>query len=120
MSSALPVREETCASERYARRVNPEWVRLLNLLEMNVRYQRCLGAELFTSDGRRIVDFLSGYCVHAPGQNHPHAVRALERELERCGPAMIQTHVANRGTGRKTVSKGGRQAVPRVLRIVGK
>jgi len=27
------------------------------LLEMNVRYQRCVGAELFTSDGRRIVDF---------------------------------------------------------------
>jgi ornithine--oxo-acid transaminase len=95
MSTVFPIREETCACDRYSQRVNPEWVRLLNLLEMNVRYERCVGAELFTSDGRRIVDFLSGYCVHAVGHNHRHVVRALERELERCGPAMIQTHVAD-------------------------
>jgi hypothetical protein len=65
MSSAFPISEERCACERYSQPVNPEWVRLLNLLEMKVRYRRCVGAELFTSDGRRIVDFLSGYCVHA-------------------------------------------------------
>jgi ornithine--oxo-acid transaminase len=95
MGIVVPIREQTCASERYSQRVNPEWVRLLNLLEMNVRYQRCVGAELFTADGRRILDFLSGYCVHAVGHNHRHVVRALERGLERCGPAMIQTHVAD-------------------------
>jgi ornithine--oxo-acid transaminase len=82
-------------SERYAKRVNPEWVRLLDLLQMNVRYERCVGAELFTDDGRRILDFLSGYCVHNVGHNHPEVVRALQNELERCGPAMIQTHVAD-------------------------
>ena len=26
---------------------NPQWVRLLNLLQMNVRYQRCSGSELY-------------------------------------------------------------------------
>jgi ornithine--oxo-acid transaminase len=65
------------------------------LLQMNVRYERCVGAELFTDDGRRILDFLSGYCVHNVGHNHPGVVRALQNELERCGPAMIQTHVAD-------------------------
>lgn len=80
---------------RYAERVNPQWVRLLELLEMNVRYERCVGAELFTSDGRRILDFLSGYCVHNVGHNHPDVVRALRDELSRCGPAMIQTHAAD-------------------------
>jgi ornithine--oxo-acid transaminase len=65
------------------------------LLEMDVRYERCVGAELFTSDGRRIVDFLSGYCVHNVGHNHPDVVEALQRELSRCGPAMIQSHVAD-------------------------
>jgi ornithine--oxo-acid transaminase len=35
-------------------------VALLNLLDMNVEYERCLGCELFTADGRRILDFLSG------------------------------------------------------------
>lgn len=80
---------------RYAERVNPQWVRLLELLQMNVRYERCVGAELFTSDGRRILDFLSGYCVHNVGHNHPDVVRALRDELSRCGPAMIQTHAAD-------------------------
>jgi ornithine--oxo-acid transaminase len=94
MSTAVQV-QVASGSERYAQRVNPEWVRLLNLLEMNVRYERCLGAELFTSDGRRILDFLSGYCVHNIGHNHPDVVAALQQELGRCGPAMIQTHVAD-------------------------
>lgn len=94
MSTAVHVLEQQAtSSERYAERVNPEWVRLLNLLEMNVRYERCVGAELFTSDGRRILDFLSGYCVHNVGHNHPDVVAALQAELGRNGPAMIQSHV---------------------------
>jgi ornithine--oxo-acid transaminase len=95
MDTTLAVEQGARASERYANRVNPQWVRLLDLLQMNVRYERCVGVELFTDDGRRILDFLSGYCVHNVGHNHPDVVRALHRELERCGPAMIQTHVAD-------------------------
>jgi ornithine--oxo-acid transaminase len=77
----------------YAEHVNPQWVHLLDLLQMNVRYERCTGAELFTSDGRRILDFLSGYCVHNTGHNHPAIVEALKNELDRGGPAMLQSHV---------------------------
>jgi ornithine--oxo-acid transaminase len=77
----------------YAERVNPQWVRLLDLLEMNVKYDRCAGVELSTSSGRRILDFLSGYCVHNTGHNHPQIVAALKDELDRCGPAMLQSHV---------------------------
>ena len=95
MNMALQLEQPALASERYAQRVNPEWVRLLDLLQMNVRYEHCLGVELFTDEGRRILDFLSGYCVHNVGHNHPEVVRALHQELERCGPAMIQTHVAD-------------------------
>jgi ornithine--oxo-acid transaminase len=84
------------AANSYSEHVNPQWVRLLDLLEMNVRYERCLGSELFTADGRRILDFLSGYCVHNVGHNHPAVIGALREELESCGPAMIQTHVAER------------------------
>jgi ornithine--oxo-acid transaminase len=78
----------------YSTYVNPQWVRLLDLLEMNVEYERCVGSELFTSDGRRILDFLSGYCVHNIGHNHPAVIAALREELEARGPAMIQSHVA--------------------------
>ena len=77
----------------YSEHVNPQWVRLLDLLEMNVSYERCLGTELFTADGRRILDFLSGYCVHNVGHNHPAVISALHDELDLTGPAMVQTHV---------------------------
>ena len=95
MATAVEAGQRLRDSKAYAEHVNPQWVRLLDLLEMNVRYERCVGAELLTEDGRRIVDFLSGYCVHNVGHNHPAVVRALQQELARCGPAMIQTHVAD-------------------------
>ncbi len=95
MDTTLQIEPAAHASERYAQRVNRQWVRLLDLLQMNVRYERCVGVELFTDDGKHILDFLSGYCVHNVGHNHPHVVRALQDELKRCGPAMIQTHVSD-------------------------
>ena len=65
------------APSAYADYVNPEWVRLLDLLGMNVRYRRCAGTELFAEDGRVFLDFLSGYCVHNTGHNHPDIIAAL-------------------------------------------
>lgn len=78
----------------YEHYVNPQWVRLLDVLRMNERYTRCSGAELHTAAGRTILDFNSGYCVHNIGHNHPRVVAALKEELDRNGPAMLQSHVA--------------------------
>jgi ornithine--oxo-acid transaminase len=83
----------TSVTSDYTTHVNPRWVALLNLLQMNVKYDRCFGSELFTTDGRRILDYLSGYCVHNIGHNHPYIIRALKEEMDRCGPAMLQSHV---------------------------
>ena len=80
-------------SSTYAEFVNPQWVRLLELLDMDVRYERCAGAELFSEDAGRYLDFLSGYCVHNAGHNHPRIIEALKAELDRSGPAMLQSHV---------------------------
>ncbi len=80
----------------YGEHVNPQWVKLLDVLEMNVRYERCSGVELFTSDGARILDFLSGYCVHNTGHNHPKILDALKDELDRSGPGMLQSHIPER------------------------
>ena len=77
----------------YREHVNPQWCRLLDVLGMNVRYTRCRGSVLHTDDGRQVLDFFSGYCVHNTGHNHPHVVQALEEELRREGPAMVQSHV---------------------------
>jgi ornithine--oxo-acid transaminase len=98
------------ASADYATYVNPQWQRLLSVLGMNVSYDRCSGSELFTSDGRRIVDFLSGYCVHNAGHNHPEIIAAVKAELDRCGPAMLQSHVpelAGELAGRLCARAGG-------------
>ena len=83
----------SAASLNYSKHVNPQWVRLLNLLQMNVKFERCAGTELFTSDGRVILDFLSGYCVHNVGHNHPAIIEAIKHELDRRGPVMLQSHV---------------------------
>jgi ornithine--oxo-acid transaminase len=92
-STLAAVPASLSADAGYSEHVNPQWVKLLSLLEMNVRYTRCVGAELFTADGGRILDFLSGYCVHNLGHNHPRVIAALHDELNRSGPAMLQSHV---------------------------
>jgi ornithine--oxo-acid transaminase len=81
------------ATDAYAEHVNVQWVKLLGLLEMNVQYQQCIGAELITGEGRRIIDFLSGYSVHNTGHNHPAIIDALKNELDRSGPVMLQSNV---------------------------
>jgi ornithine--oxo-acid transaminase len=43
-----------------------------------------------------ILDCLSGYCVHNLGHNHPAVIDAVKEELDRLGPAMLQSHVPER------------------------
>src|SRR5579884_1911686 len=98
-------------TDAYHNYVNPQWVNLLDLLNMNVEYVRCAGAELYTSTGERILDFLSGYCVHNIGHNHPAVISALKEELDRRGPAMLQSHVpelAGELAARLTLLAGGK------------
>ena len=61
----------------YASYVNPVWVKLLDALGMNVQYTHCSGSELYTADGRTILDCLTGNCVHNVGHNHPFVVAEL-------------------------------------------
>lgn len=90
---AVSVPAGLAAGLQYKEHVNPQWSRLLDVLEMRVRYTHCSGVELLTEDGRVILDFLSGYCVHNTGHNHPAIVAALKDELDSSGPAMLQSHV---------------------------
>ncbi len=79
--------------ELYSQHVNPTWVKLLDVLGLNVRYKRAVGAELHTEDGRIVLDCLSGYCVHNAGHNHPHIIAELISQLERQTPSMLQSNV---------------------------
>ena len=51
---------ENSSAQSYTEHVNPQWVRLLQLLQMDARYTRCQGVVLQTENGDRILDFLSG------------------------------------------------------------
>ena len=92
ISAPLPQADE--ASRLYEKFVNPQWVKLLDVLQMNVQYARCVGCELVTTDGRRMLDFNSGYCVHNAGHNHPRIKAAIKDELDGDGPAMLQSNVS--------------------------
>src|ERR1700720_1323995 len=89
----MPFAERIATDSLYSQHVNPQWVKFLKVLDLSVSYERCEEAELFTRDGRRILDFLSGYCVHNVGHNHPYIIQALKDEMYRCGPTMLQSHV---------------------------
>jgi ornithine--oxo-acid transaminase len=93
MASSLPAHYPVERMELYEKYVNPQWVRLLEVLQMKARYSRCIGAELHTEDGRLILDFNSGYCVHNAGHNHPRIKAAIIAELQCDGAAMLQTGV---------------------------
>ena len=77
----------------YSKYVNPQWVSLLNLLQMNVWCQHCYGAELFTEDGNGALGFSSGYCVHDTEHNHSAIIDAIKDELDRGGLAVLLSHV---------------------------
>ena len=70
------IRIQDNAETLYERYVNPQWVRLLDVLQMNVEYVHCKGVELHLADGRVVLDFNSGYCVHNVGHNHPRSRRS--------------------------------------------
>jgi ornithine--oxo-acid transaminase len=79
--------------QAYINHVNPQWARLLSLVQMQADYGLCWGAELHTAGGDVILDFQSGSCVHNAGHNHPAIIEALYAELDRRGPVKFESHV---------------------------
>ncbi|MBB3066298.1 aspartate aminotransferase family protein [Limibacillus halophilus] len=49
----------------------------------DLAFERGEGAYLFTSDGRRYLDFAAGIAVNSLGHSHPHLVKALEEQGRR-------------------------------------
>lgn len=97
-------------ADPYARHVNDQWVRMLDVLGMERDYTRCDGIRLITASGREVLDFLSGYSVYNTGHNPPRLLAALHAELDRCGPTMLQSHVpplAGELAGRLSALAGG-------------
>lgn len=82
--------ETRAAFERHARYVNPEWIRVLDLLGYGRSFVRAEGTRMWDAEGRAYVDFLAG-CGSVPlGYNHPELVAAAKACLDASPPSFVQ------------------------------
>jgi len=80
-------REAFALHERY---LNPQMPRVLRTIGFDADYVRAEGAYLFDRDGRRYLDFLSGFGVFALGRCHPGIEQALRDAIECALPNLVQ------------------------------
>ncbi len=73
--------------ERY---MNPQMPRILRTIGFDADYVRAEGAYLFDRDGRRYLDFLSGFGVFALGRWHPGIEQALRDAMDLDLPNLVQ------------------------------
>ena len=73
--------------ERY---MNPQMPRILRTIGFDADYVRAEGALLFDRDGRRYLDFLSGFGVFALGRGHAGIEQALRDAMELTLPNLVQ------------------------------
>jgi ornithine--oxo-acid transaminase len=117
--------------ELYSRNINPQLVRVLRSIGFDRFYARGEGAYLFDDEGRRYLDFLSGFGVFALGRSHPVLKRALHDAIEADLPNLVQMDAAllpgvlarellarcHKGMGRVFFSNSGTEAVEAALKF---
>lgn len=64
------------------RHVHPKLLQMFEIAGMDAVFTRAEGAYLWTENGRRFLDLLSGGGVHFIGRNHPHVRAALRDVLD--------------------------------------
>jgi ornithine--oxo-acid transaminase len=83
--------------ERYAqnsRLLNDQMVRVLRTIGYDIGFCRGEGQYLYTREGNRYLDLLSGFGVFAIGRNHPRLREALKSVLDADLPNLIQMDVS--------------------------
>jgi acetylornithine/succinyldiaminopimelate/putrescine aminotransferase len=78
----------------HSRYLSPQLPRVLQTLGFDRFYERGDGCYLYDSEGRRYLDFLSGFGVFALGRNHPAIKRALHEALDAELPNLVQMDCA--------------------------
>jgi acetylornithine/succinyldiaminopimelate/putrescine aminotransferase len=74
----------------YAHNINPQLVRVLRSIGFDRTYVRAEGAYLYDDQGRRYLDFLSGFGVFALGRSHPVIKKALHDAIDADFPGLVQ------------------------------
>lgn len=68
------------AVDKYAKHINPAFVKLLGAFGYGRVFVRATGARLWDHEGREYLDFLAGFGAHNIGHNHP-VLREKMREF---------------------------------------
>ena len=77
----------------HRRYVNPQFVRVLEVIGFNRNYTSAKGAYLIDEEGREVLDFLAGFGVFNIGRNHPLVAQVLRSMLESGMPSLVQMDV---------------------------
>ncbi len=77
----------------HRRYINPQFVRVLEIIGFNRNYTSAKGARLTDVNGQEVLDFLSGFGVFNIGRNHPLVAQVLHAMLDRDPPNMVQMDV---------------------------
>ena len=75
--------------ERWARTINPQFVRVLKTIGFDRTWARAQGAYLWDADGNRYLDMLGGFGMYNVGRNNPRIRGALIEALELDTPGML-------------------------------
>ncbi len=74
----------------HRRYVNPQFVRVLEVIGFNRNYVRAKGARLIDEQGREVLDFLAGFGVFNIGRNHPLVAEVLQDMLKAGAASLVQ------------------------------
>ena len=83
-------------SETYTlhrRYVNPQFVRVLEVIGYNRNYTRASGSRIMDEQGREVLDFLAGFGVFNVGRNHPLIAKVLKDVIDLAPASMVQMDV---------------------------
>jgi ornithine--oxo-acid transaminase len=78
---------------RWARTINPQFVRVLRTIGFDRTWSRAQGAYLFDEDGNRYLDLLGGFGMYNVGRNNARIRAALVETLELELPGAVQIGV---------------------------
>src|SRR5438445_6488592 len=79
--------------ERWARTINPQFVRVLRTIGFDRTWARADGAYLYDDDGNRFLDMLGGFGMYNVGRNNPRIRAALVEALDLETPGSVQLGV---------------------------
>src|SRR5438105_6854555 len=81
--------------ERWARTINPQFVRVLRTIGFDRTWATADGAYLFDADGNRYLDMLGGFGTCNVGRNNPRIRATLIEALELETPGSVQLGVTS-------------------------